>query len=346
MSGQDRPSTPATIHDVARVAGVSIGTVSRIINRRGRARGETEQRVNAAIATLGYRVNGIARSMRTQSTRTVALLVHDIANPVFSIAARAAQAVFEQADYLLVVASAGSGSGGEAPTIRRLNERRLEGLIGFLSREDDAEAIAALSDFGGAVVIFDRTIDLNADVLLTDHAGGVMRATRHLIDLGHRDIAYIGGAINLLPGRERVRGFVEAFEAAGLPVPHQLIRNQTLDAAYGFREASSMLFDRDAAPTAFVAGGNQLLKGVLAAVRAAQLIVPRDVSPGRPSTIPASPAWPPADHRDRPRRAADGHHRGTDAVGTFAARTSGARPQGRAADPGDPARFLCAAAAA
>jgi LacI family transcriptional regulator len=278
MSSQDRQASPPTIHDVAREAGVSIGTVSRIINRHGRARRDTEQRVNAAIATLGYRVNAVARSMRTQSTRTVALLVHDITNPIFAAAARAAQAVFEQSDHLLVLASAGSASGGDGPIIRLLSQRRMEGVIAFLRREDDPEVIAALSDFGGAVVIFDRTIDVDADVVLTDHAGGMMRATRHLIELGHRSIGLIAGSTAIHPGRERVRGFEQAFGSMGLAPPRHLVRTGSLDPAFGFREASGLLFDRQAAPTAIIAAGNQLLEGVLAAIRAARLAIPGDIS--------------------------------------------------------------------
>jgi LacI family transcriptional regulator len=279
MSDKDlQKHSPPTIHDVARSAGVSIGTVSRVINRRGRGRGDTELRVHEAIATLGYRVNAVARSMRTQSTRTVALLVHDIANPIFAATARAAQAVFEEADYFLMLASAGVGSGREAPIIRLLNERRMEGVIAFLRREDDPDMIEALSDFGGAVVVIDRAIDLDADVVMTDHAGGVMRATQYLIDLGHRSIALIAGATSIHPGRERVRGFVEAFQSYGLQPPLHLIRDQSLDAAYGFREASGLLFERPSAPTAIIAAGNQLLEGALGAIRAAKLDIPRQIS--------------------------------------------------------------------
>lgn len=277
MSSEDHENGPATIHDVARAAGVSIGTVSRVINGRGRARGQTEQRVNDAIASLGYQVNAIARSMRTQSTRTVALLVHDIANPIFAAAARAAQTVFEEAGYLLVLASAGT-TPGEASTIRLLTQRRTEGLIAFLRREDDPAVIEALSEFSGATVVFDRAMDVNADMVLTDHAGGVRRATRHLLDLGHQSVALIAGATGIYPGRERVRGFIQAFEAVNLPPPHHLIRDQSLDAGYGFREASGLLSDRRTAPTAIVAASNQLLEGVLGAIRLANLEIPREIS--------------------------------------------------------------------
>lgn len=274
---EPRPPRP-TIHDVARAAGVSIGTVSRVINRRGRTGAVTRQRVDSAIASLGYRVNTVAQSMRTQTTRTVALLVHDIANPIFAAAARAAQDVLEQADYLLVLASPGAGPHSEASAVRLLGQRRMDGIIGFLRREDDADTLAALRDFDGAVVLFDRMTDIRADLVLTDHAGGVLRATRYLLDLGHRSIALVGGAASIFPGRERVRGFIEAFERRNLPSPPpQLIRDRSLDADYGFRETSNML-SGEPRPTAIIAAGNQVLEGVIAAIRAANLSVPRDIS--------------------------------------------------------------------
>lgn len=268
----------ATIHDVARAAGVSIGTVSRVINGRDRTGADARARVKHAIETLGYRVNTVAQSMRLQSTRTVALLVHDIANPIFSKAARSAQEVLEEAGYMLVLASTGPSATSEASAVRMLGQRRMDGIIAFLRRENDADTLSALRDFDGALVLFDRAMDIRADVVLTDHAGGIMRATKHLIELGHRSIALVGGASDIFPGRERVRGFLEGFQACGLPSPPpSFIRSEHLDAEYGFREASSLLFD-SARPTAMIAAGNQVLEGVIAAIRAARLFVPKDLS--------------------------------------------------------------------
>lgn len=268
----------ATIHDVARAAGVSIGTVSRVINGNGRTGAQTRKRVHEAIETLGYQVNVVAQSMRKQATRAIALLVHDIGNPIFASAARAAQGVLEDAGYMLVLASSGSGAGAEAASVRLLSQRRMDGIIGFFRRENEPATLAALREFDGGLVLFDRDMDLDADLLLTDHANGVLAATRLLLDLGHRRIALVGGATAVYPGRERVRGFLEAFRNHGLeqPAPN-LIRVDSLEADYGFRETSSLLFS-DARPTAIVAAGNQVLEGVIAAVRAANLVVPRHLS--------------------------------------------------------------------
>jgi LacI family transcriptional regulator len=278
MPDTDSKSPRATIHDVARAAGVSIGTVSRVINGHGRTGADTRARVKSAIASLGYRVNTVAQSMRRQSTRTVALLVHDIGNPIFAKASRSAQEVLEEAGYMLVLASTGTSAASEAAAVRMLGQRRMDGIIAFLRREDDPETLMALRDFDGALVMFDRAIEVQGDVVLTDHAGGVTRATRYLLDLGHRAIALIGGASSIYPGRERVRGFIEAFEACGFrQPPPSFIRTESLEIDYAFRETSSLIFDA-APPTAIIAAGNQVLEGVIAAIRATGRQFPKDIS--------------------------------------------------------------------
>jgi LacI family transcriptional regulator len=277
MPAEENRSARATIHDVAREAGVSIGTVSRVINGHGRAGAATRQRVLDAVDRLGYRVNAIAQSMRRQATRTVALLVHDIGNPVFSTAARAAQGVLEEAGYMLVLASS-DAAGSEAASIRLLGQRRMDGIIGFPRDENDPATIAALREFDGALVLFDRTMDVEADMVLTDHAGGVARATSLLLDLGHRWIALVGSAAHLYPGRERIRGFLSAFKAHKVdPPPCSFVRADALDSDYAFRETSNLLFGSPR-PTAIIAGGNQSLEGVIMAIKAAELSMPEEIS--------------------------------------------------------------------
>jgi LacI family transcriptional regulator len=112
----------ATINDVARVAGVSIGTVSRVLNGHGRTGPQTRERVHNAVQILGYRVNTVAQSMRRQTTNTIALLVHDITNQIFATAAAAAQEVLERAGYMLVLASSGPDPNSEASAVRVMSQ--------------------------------------------------------------------------------------------------------------------------------------------------------------------------------------------------------------------------------
>jgi LacI family transcriptional regulator len=267
----------ATIRDVAQAAGVSIGTISRALNEPERVKQDTLDRITQAIKRLDYRVDAVAKSLRAGTTNAVALLVHDISNPIFIAAARAAQLVLNRANYLLVLASTDPSQHSDETLIQMLAQRRMDGLIAFVRREDDEAANAALRDFEGPIVLFDRQIDVVADVVLTDHGDGMKRLTRHLIELGHRRIALISGAPMIYPGRERRRGFVEAFREMGLEPPMHLVRGDSLEMQYGFREASAFVHSSEP-PTAIVAGNNQILEGVVQAIRGNGLSIPRDIS--------------------------------------------------------------------
>jgi LacI family transcriptional regulator len=269
----------ATIRDVAEAAGVSIGTISRALNEPERVKGATLAKITQAIKQLDYRVDTVAQSLRAGSTHVVALLVHDISNPIFIAAARAAQLVLNRANYLLVLASTDPSQHSDETLIKMLAQRRMDGLIAFVRREDDEAANAALRAFEGPIILFDRQIDVVADVVLTDHAEGMKRLTRHLLGLGHRRIALITGAPLIFPGRERRRGFVEAFRSMGLEPPMHLVRDDSLEMQYGLREASAFLHS-DEPPTAIIAGGNQVLEGVVGAIQGNGLSIPHDISVG------------------------------------------------------------------
>ena len=241
---------------------------------------------------------------------------------------------------MLVLASSGASAESEAAAVRMLGQRRMDGIIAFLRREDDPETLMALRDFDGALVMFDRAIEVQGDVVLTDHAGGVTRATRHLLDLGHRAIALVGGASSIYPGRERVRGFIEAFEACGVrQPPSSFIRTESLEVDYAFREASSLLFDA-APPTAIIAAGNQVLEGVIAAIEGGGPTVPKGYLSYRLRRLRRRAALGAPHYRRRSRRGADGHDGGADAAGSSAVRRRPPRAKGHSPDAGYAAGIL------
>ena len=277
MSRGTREKARVTIHSVAEAAGVSIGTVSRVINGEERVRSTTRERVSTAIDLLGYEADPVAQSMRRKTTRSVAILAHDIGNPIFASIMSAAQRVLQDAGYIVVLSSSNS-AGSEATTVRLLGQRRVDAIIGFFKRENDPATAAALSTFGGALVLFDRNMGVEADMVSTDNAGGIKQATCHLLDLGHRRIALIGGTAGVLASRERARGVIDAFKAYGAePPPQDFFRTQSVDSDYGLRETSRLLL-RKSRPTAIIAGSNRTLEGVIAAIRAMRLRIPRDIS--------------------------------------------------------------------
>jgi LacI family transcriptional regulator len=146
-----------------------------------------------------------------------------------------------------------------------------------INSERDPTCIQRLKDLRVPSVLLDRELPLEIDSVLTDHAAGMQQAVDYLIGLGHRRIALITGGTDILPGRERIRGFADAFERRRLAVPQDLIRAQSLSADFGLREATSLL-TAARRPTAIVAGGNQILVGVLRAVQQLGLRMPDDLS--------------------------------------------------------------------
>jgi LacI family transcriptional regulator len=158
-----------------------------------------------------------------------------------------------------------------------LQHGRADGVILTLNNEQDFRTIARLKELRIPSVLLDRELPLDIDAVLTDHAPGLRQATNYLIGLGHRRIAIITAGSDIRPGRERVRGFIEAFEKSGLPAPKDLIRSQSLSVDFGFREASVLLQMRER-PTAIIAAGNRILVGVLRAVQQQNVSIPRDLS--------------------------------------------------------------------
>lgn len=272
-----RRAKGVTIKDVARVAGVSQGTVSRIINGLG-VSAELKDRVTRVIAELHYQPSAIARSMRTSTTRTVGLVITDIANPVLAEIAKGAEEVLYPLGYTLIVGNTGRHLEREASLIKTLVHRRVDGLLVTVENEKNPEVQEAVAGVGIPVVLVDRDLDVSLDKVHVDHANGVRLATEYLISLGHRRIALITADRTIFPGRDRVRGYETALRNAGLPVDPELIHSRSLAAEYGFRVASGLLSGPISPPTAIIAGGNQIFEGVLEVVRTKRLRVPEQIS--------------------------------------------------------------------
>jgi len=267
----------ATIRDVARVSGVSVGTVSRSLNAPDTVRPGTLGKVRAAIESLGFQPDFRAQNMRRRNTMTVGFVIDDIANPWHASCFKAVDAEMRQRGFSLYLMSTNGRASEEAAAIDMLQHGRADGVIMTINNEQDPRTIKRLKELRIPSVLLDRDIPLEIDAVLTEHATGLRQATSYLIGLGHRRIAIITAGRDIRPGRERVRGFVEAFEKAGLPVPEDLIRSQSLSVDFGFREATALLQAPDR-PTAIIAAGNRILVGVLRAIQQQGVSVPGDIS--------------------------------------------------------------------
>ncbi|MCB1497645.1 MAG: LacI family DNA-binding transcriptional regulator [Bauldia sp.] len=265
-----------TIRDVARAASVSVGTVSRSLNAPDSVRPATLSKVRSAIEALGFRPDSRAQIMRRRHTMTVGFVVDDIGNPLHAATFKAVSAVMRERGFSPYLVNTSGGADNEAAAIDMLQHGRADGVIMTINSEQDPGTLKRLAELRIPSVLLDRAIPLDIDAVLTDHAIGMRQATDYLIGLGHRRIALITGGRDIRPGRERVRGFVEAFQKHGLDVPADLIRAQSLSADYGFREASTLL--QREKPTAIIAAGNRILVGVLRVIQQNRVSIPGDVS--------------------------------------------------------------------
>lgn len=259
------------MNDVAASAGVSLKTVSRVVNGSDQVKPDKEQRVRDAIEQLGFRRNESARQLRQGTTNTIGLVLEDVADPFYSTLTRAVEDITLDHGNLLLAASS-----AEDP-------RRAEGLISaFLSRGVDglivtpAEGMslpflrAELAD-GCSMVIVDRPVrGLDVDTVTVDNRGGTRTGVERLIEHGHRRIAFFGDIEEVYTASERREGYFEALGDAGIPVDTKLVI-MAAPTQTSIVEVLAALFALPEPPTAFFSGNNrwsvQLLRGLKDRVR-------------------------------------------------------------------------------
>jgi len=267
-----------TIKEVARVAGKSIGTVSRVLNGHPDVTESSRTAVEAAIVRLGYEPNIVAQSMRTRAKKAIGFMVNDISNPLFATITRHAEAVLHDNGYALVLANSGDRPAAEVELLQQFFRPRTDAAMLSLSDETNPQLLARLRDVELPLVLMDREPQgLDIDRVMTDHAEGMRLATAYLMSLGHRRIALITADRRISPGRARIDGFTAAHEAAGISVDPDLVRSRNLSASYAFQETFSLL-SSPSPPTAIISGGNQILLGVMRAVRQLGVSVPGALS--------------------------------------------------------------------
>jgi LacI family transcriptional regulator, galactose operon repressor len=273
MTEPERP----TIKDVARKARVSLGTASRVINGNRSVRDEIRGRVEQAIVELGYRPDAVAQSMRRGATRTIGIVIRDIAVPVLASFVKSAQEVLREAGYTLIVASSEDRRERELDILNAFSRQRIDGLIITTASEHDSQLLKARESLGAPVVMLDREVPAAFDAVLVAHREGTRHAVEHLLELGHRRIALLTGSETVRPSMERVLGYQDAFKARGIDVDPDLIRTSSFSADSSYVETSALLGQSDP-PTAIIAGGIAMLPGSLRAIRAHSLRIPGDIS--------------------------------------------------------------------
>ncbi|MDQ0395903.1 LacI family DNA-binding transcriptional regulator [Labrys monachus] len=283
-----------TIRDVARLAGVSTATVSATLSGASFVSEALQARVREAVETLGYSPHGIARSLKSGSSRLLGLIIPDVTNPFFTGLVHAVGRLARADGYAMLLCDTGFDLAREREMLALLRMQRVDGIVlcPVGGGEDYAGAFAI--GRGTPIVLADSApAGAPVDAVVIDNCAASFAATAHLIDLGHTAIATVAGPERGLPGQERARGFAAALAARGLAADPRLIVHGDFSEAGG-AEAAAGLIGLDPRPTALFVANNQMLVGVMRCLHEAGLSVPADISVAAIDDFPWASAFRPA----------------------------------------------------
>ncbi|MFI0778319.1 LacI family DNA-binding transcriptional regulator [Streptomyces sp. NPDC021212] len=268
------------IKDVAQRAGVSVATVSRVLNDHPAVRTDTRDKVLAAVADLGYRPNAVARSLRTHQTRALGLVISDVLNPFFTELARSVEDAARDRGYSVVIGNADERPDLQDHHVGTLVDRRIDGLL--VSPTDGGSPLMLDAARTGTPMVFvDRWIEGEGldevPVVRTDGGAAVRDLVAHLHALGHRRLAIIAGPAATTTGRERVDAFRSALREFGLALPADHIGQGDFQAGSG-RRVTARFLDLPHPPEAIFAADNLMALGAMDEIRSRGLRVPDDVA--------------------------------------------------------------------
>jgi LacI family transcriptional regulator len=276
-----------TIADVARRAGVSTMTVSRVINDSGYASAEARKRVQAAVNELGYVPNALARSLHVKRTHTLALVLTDIGNPFFTTVARGVEDVASDRGFSVMFGNTDESVDEEAARVRLLLQKQVDGLL-LVPATSSSQSVELARRRGVPVVVLDRRVSgTAADTVRCDSEGGAYAMVRHMIELGHREIAVLSAAPGVSVAVDRAAGARRAMREAKLSLDDSRVLYGRPETASGNEMARAALA-LSPRPTALFATNNFIAIGAFAALRDAGLRVPDDISLAAFDDLPES----------------------------------------------------------
>jgi LacI family transcriptional regulator len=278
----------STLTDVARLAGVSTMTVSRVINDSGYVSPEARARVTGVIAELGYMPNVLARQLRSKRTKTLALVVTDIANPFFTTIARGVEDAARARGYAVMFCNTDESEAEEIEYVRMLIGRQVDGVL-LVPAAASSASLELMHKHGLPVVVLDRRLRSGlADEVRTDSEAGAHLAVRHLLDLGHRRIAVLTGPAAVSTSSDRVAGYRRAMAEEGLGPDDELVVFGGYNETSGY-EMTRRVLDAQPQPTALFAANNFIAFGAIRALREAGMRTPEDMSIAVFDDLP--PGW-------------------------------------------------------
>ncbi len=269
----------STLKDVARETGVSVPTVSRVINNYKYVRETTRAKVLEAIEKLSYYPNTVARSLKQGKTSTIGFILPDISNDFFGMVAVGIEKVLHKRDYHLILCNTNGKNNLEVDSLKLVISKKVAGIILATIGTTGQLVRKIIRHHKIPIVVIDNKIKgLKIDTVLHDNVGGAQQLTSHLVVThGHKRIAFVGGPLDETTGEKRLEGYQKALAKNNLPSLEDLIRIGDWRKDSGFRLAKELL-KLPERPTGIVAGNTFIALGILLALRKEGLRVPRDMA--------------------------------------------------------------------
>jgi LacI family transcriptional regulator len=277
---------------VAEEAGVSVFTVSAVINGTSAVSNDLRERVNAAILKTGYKRNAVARSLKTGRTMTIGVTIGNITNPFYTDLVAVIQNVLHAAGYAMILCCNDGNLDLQREHVQLLRDRMVDGLI-MTPVGQDPQLRQALDDFPAPIVLVDRLVDkFESDAVLLDNRAAVSAAVRYLLSLGHRRIGFVSGPPDSFTGRERLAGFKEALAESKVKFEADLTQMGAFRIEEAYNAALRLLM-APKRPTAIFSANNQMAIGIVRAIRDMGLRCPEDISLASLDDFPWSSAFEP-----------------------------------------------------
>ena len=265
-----------TIRDVARLAGVSVATASKVISEKGIVSSKLTERVRSAMEALDYRPNEIARSLKVRQTQTIGMVIPDITNAFYTNVIRGVESEARAHGYSLILCDSNDDRALEQANLNTLFARRVDGVLLAPSKVYDPQDRLIRRRF--PLVFYDRIPPgFTGSAVVTDNLGAAHEGTRHLIELGHRRLAIITGGLTFTNGQDRLEGFRKALQQAGLPLYDEYLQQGDFRLEGGY-SCGLKLLKLPAPPTAIFCCNNQMTLGLMRALTELDIHCPSDVS--------------------------------------------------------------------
>ena len=274
-NGRNRPGKAASIYDVARESGVSVFTVSAVVNNKSHVGKVLREKVEEAIRKLNYRPNLLARGLAKQKTRTIGMIVPDIGNPFFPSVVRGAEDAAQKHGYNLLLCNSDDSLEKEEKAVELLLSKRVDGILLTKAAEDFHPSVRQMiKQVNTPFVLVMRTYPkLTKDAVITDDYHGAYEAVSHLARAGRKRIALISGPLKVSNAKERWQGFVDALKAEGLPFEQDLVIEGDYRIESGYRAGHSVFSRR---PDGIYVANYLMTVGLLKAAEEMGLHCPED----------------------------------------------------------------------